>query len=162
MTQLTAKTLIDLLKFDQDVIHMQMDGITHADSLLQPPFRGNCLNWVVGHILDGRHDWLGLLEMPAMMSEEERHCYGYGSEPITSEDQACQLESLLDRLDQVLAVLVGKLETLSQAELDREVEIWRGRMPLSQALMFFMWHDTYHTGQLEQLRQLAGKNDKVI
>ncbi|NHZ72498.1 MAG: hypothetical protein GWP17_05390, partial [Aquificales bacterium] len=24
------------------------------------------------------------------------------------------------------------------------------------------WHETYHTGQLEILRQLAGKNDSVI
>jgi len=29
-------------------------------------------------------------------------------------------------------------------------------------LNFLLWHETYHVGTTEQLRQLAGKNDKVI
>jgi hypothetical protein len=31
-----------------------------------------------------------------------------------------------------------------------------------QQIRFSHWHETYHVGQLELLRQLAGKNDKVI
>lgn len=33
---------------------------------------------------------------------------------------------------------------------------------LGAALPFFLWHESYHTGQLELLRQLAGMNDKVF
>lgn len=32
------------------IIKMQIEGLTHEESLLQPPFRANCLNWVLGHI----------------------------------------------------------------------------------------------------------------
>jgi uncharacterized damage-inducible protein DinB len=162
MTSPTAKTLIDLLEFGHEAIHMQLKDITQAESLLQLPFRGNCLNWVIGHILDVRQAWLNLLGLPAIMTEDEQKTYGYGSEPITCPDPASDLDTMVKRLDESLATIIGKLEAITQAELDGEVEIWRGKVPLSQALSFFQWHETYHTGQLELLRQLAGKNDKVI
>ena len=43
-----------------------------------------------------------------------------------------------------------------------EVQHWSGTIPLAEALSLAQWHEAYHIGQLEQLRQLAGKNDKVI
>ena len=162
MTPPAAKTLIDLLQFNHEAIHMQLKDITHAESLVQPPCRGNCMNWVIGHILGMRQGWLDLLGLPGILTEDEEKKYGYGSEPITAAAQALPLEYLVKKLDDNLAVLVGKLETLTQADLDREVEIWRGKLPLAQALSFFQWHEAYHTGQLELLRQLAGKNDHVI
>jgi uncharacterized damage-inducible protein DinB len=157
-----AKTLIDLLQFNHTIINAQLKDITPAESLLQPPYRGNCLNWVVGHILDIRQEWLEMLGLPGVMTEAEQKAYRYGSEPITSVSQAVPLESLVKRLDGTLATLVDQLEKLTQADFDREVEIWRGTMPLAEALSYFLWHESYHTGQLEQLRQLAGKNDHVI
>jgi hypothetical protein len=33
---------------------------------------------------------------------------------------------------------------------------------VGKQITFLQWHETYHLGQLEPLRQLAGKNDKVI
>jgi uncharacterized damage-inducible protein DinB len=162
MTPPAAKTLIDLLQFNQEIIHLQLKDITHAESLLQPPFRGNCMNWVIGHILDVRQGWLNLLGLPGILTEDDQKTYGYGSEAITTAAQASHLDSLVKRLDESLAKLVSKLENITQADLDREVEIWRGPLPLAQALSFFQWHEAYHTGQLELLRQLAGKNDHVI
>lgn len=35
-------------------------------------------------------------------------------------------------------------------------------MSVAEWLMFFYFHDTFHTGQTEILRQATGKNDKVI
>jgi uncharacterized damage-inducible protein DinB len=157
-----AKTLMDLLEFNQTTIHAQLKDITPAESLLQLPFRGNCMNWVVGHIVAIRQGWLEMLGLPGIMTEEEQKAYGYGSEPIGCAEQAIPLESLVKRLDENLAVLVKKLQGMTQSELDREVEIWRGKVPLAEALFFYLWHESYHTGQLEQLRQLAGKNDHVI
>jgi uncharacterized damage-inducible protein DinB len=162
MTPPAAITLIDILQFNHNAIHMQLKDITQAESLLQPPFQGNCMNWVIGHILDMRQSWTSVLGLPRILTEAEEKIYGYGSEPVTCAEQALPLEYLVKKLDENLAVLVGKLETLTQADLDGEVEIWRGKLPLAQALSFFQWHEAYHTGQLELLRQLAGKNDKVI
>ena len=162
MTPPTAITLIDLLQFNHGAIHMQLKDITYAESLLQLPFQGNCMNWVVAHILTARQEWLDMLGLPAIMNEAELKAYGYGSEPVTCAEQAIELDLLVKKLDESLATIVNRLENITQAELDGEVEIWRGKVPMAQALSFFLWHETYHTGQLEQLRQLAGKNDHVI
>jgi len=47
-------------------------------------------------------------------------------------------------------------------ELAREVQSFLGTTTLGQLTFFLCWHESYHTGQTEALRQLAGKNDKVI
>ncbi len=43
-------------------------------------------------------------------------------------------------------------------------EVIKGARPRSVGawLHFLLWHETYHVGQMEYLRQLAGVNDKVI
>ncbi len=133
-----------------------------TESLLQLPFRGNCLNWVVGHLVTAREDSLTLLGLPGVLSKSEQSIYGYGSEPLVDASRASDLDDLLKKLDESFNLLTGSLEKLSQSEADRQVEIWKGPMPLWRALSFMFWHESYHTGQLEQLRQLAGKNDHVF
>ena len=49
-----AVRLADSFALNTRLIHMQIAGLTHADSVLQPPFRSNNLNWVVGHLLVGQ------------------------------------------------------------------------------------------------------------
>lgn len=162
MTQPAATSFIDLFQFNHDIIHQQLKDVTYAESLLQPPFRGNCINWVIGHILTIRDECFELLGLPALLNESQRKNYGYGSEPITDSTRAYNLSAMVNVLDQSLDTLVKKLESLSQADLDREVHIWRGPLPLSAGISFMLWHESYHTGQLELLRQLTGKNDHVI
>jgi uncharacterized damage-inducible protein DinB len=54
------------------------------------------------------------------------------------------------------------LERLTEAQLAEESE-WGGRTTsLAEWCQFFYFHDTYHTGQTDLLRQVAGANDKVI
>ena len=43
------------------LIKCHTEGLTHDDSLLQPPFRTNCLNWVLGHIISRRNSAMELL-----------------------------------------------------------------------------------------------------
>lgn len=162
MTTHTAKVWIELLKFNNNVIHMQLKDITHAESLLQLPFRGNCMNWVIGHILGIRHECLAYLGLPGVLTDAEVNTYQYGSEPITSAEQASDLESMVKRLDESLEALTAHLEGISREALFAEVDHWMGKRPIAEALSFAQWHEAYHTGQLEQLRQLTGKNDKVI
>lgn len=44
------------------LINKLADGLTHAESVLQPPFPANCLNWILGHILSRRNTALTLLQ----------------------------------------------------------------------------------------------------
>lgn len=152
--------LAENFRFTTRLIHMQADGLTHAESLLLPPFRANCFNWVLGHILTSRDTCLRLLGLPVSLSPAELATYDRGSQPLTDPATATPLESLLSKLDDTASRLSAALS--AEPDLERLVTFGRGEQPLGEVIAFLHWHETYHTGQLELLRQLAGKNDQVI
>lgn len=162
MTFSTADFLVGSFERTHRIIKMQIDGLTHRDSVLQPPFRGNCLNWVLGHILAYRNAVLKHLGQPPVWSESEISRYSFGSDPITRDEQALPFEKLLDDLDQTQNAIVQALAQTSQEKLAALVQTGRGESALDERLAYLHWHETYHVGQLELLRQLAGKNDAVI
>jgi hypothetical protein len=157
-----AEALIQSFDLTHRVIHMQTAGLSHADSLLQPPFRGNCLNWVLGHILVGRDQVLDLLDGPQIWGEEKAARYRSGSDPVTGEQQALPLERLLADLDLSQKRIQAALESSSPLFLAEPAEPGQSERSRGQAVAFLHWHETYHSGQLELLRQLAGKNDAII
>ncbi|MEA3336961.1 MAG: DinB family protein [Chloroflexota bacterium] len=144
------------------VIQRQVDGLTDEDSYLQPPFSGNCLNWVLGHIVVGRNRMLVLLEQEPLWGDAETALYQTGSEPIVVGGGALSLATLLETLERSQELIAVSLGQASEAQL-AEIVPFRGReSSISDAIAGLAWHETYHTGQTELLRQLAGKNDKVI
>jgi hypothetical protein len=162
MSHPDSDTLIQSFAITQRIIKLQTDGLSHEDSVLQPPFRANCLNWVLGHIIVGRNTALKLLGQPPVWAETESSRYKTGSEPITSTAQALPLEQLLHDLDRTQERIAASLDRISPEDLGSSVQ-FRGReRTLGQALDGLHWHETYHTGQLELLRQLAGKDDALI
>ncbi len=131
------------------------DGLSDADSLVQPPYDGNCLNWVLGHILAGRHTSLKLLGAKPIWSQEVIDRFKTGSPPVTNAEQAITLEKLFNDLDLSQERIAEALTQISESELLEEAETDRGVKPISQHLNGLHWHETYHTGQLELLRDLA-------
>jgi uncharacterized damage-inducible protein DinB len=140
------------------VIHMQTEGLTHNDSVLQPPYRGNCLNWVLGHIIVSRNELLERLSASLAWEKEDLARYERRSEPITQAQQALPLERLLDELDRSQELLLATFKETPAATWETPVD----DETLADWVAFLHWHETYHVGQLELLRQLAGKNDKII
>ena len=158
----TPQTLIRSFDTTHRLIKMQTDGLTHADSLLQLPFRGNCLNWVLGHIVVGRNEVLELLDAAAIWTVSEIDRYVSGSEPITRDEQALPLERLLQDLDESQRRITDVLAPGSPEVLGRAVQTKRGERTVGELVAGLHWHETYHTGQLELLRQLAGKDDAIV
>ena len=60
---------------DYNVLLAQLEGLTHEDSLLQVPFRGNCLNWVLGHILTYRATMLEIVGLEPFEGAESYERY---------------------------------------------------------------------------------------
>jgi uncharacterized damage-inducible protein DinB len=154
--------LLETLERNQEVIYTELAGITHAESLIQPTFNANCINWVVGHILSSRDNCLKLLDLPPVLTEAETSTYDYGSERLTGTEKAIDFSELLARLDASFTSLSDHLKSLQSADLEKEVHLWKKPQPLGGMLAFFFWHEAYHIGQLNLLRQVAGKNDKTI
>lgn len=162
-TMLTPVQLAELFDENLSIIKAQTKGLVHEQSLLQPPFRGNCLNWILGHILGGRDEVLNALGAEKVLTPELDSRYGYGSNPICGEEEGIlRLERILDLLQLNQDRLNLALQTVSDATLAEERVMGPFRKPCSGLIVQLFAHDSYHTGQTDILRQLAGMNDKVI
>ncbi len=132
-----------------------VDGLSNEESLIQPQFEGNCLNWVLGHILAGRNEALSYLGAEPIWDDSEAARYKTGSPPIMEAAQALTLERLLEDFAQSQARILAALERITPEELGEVVETRFGERPVAQHIAGLHWHETYHTGQLELLRAMA-------
>jgi len=160
---ITTSQLTEAFERNVRVIQMQTEGLNQSDSLLQTPFRSNCLNWVVGHILANRDTILKTLGEDALLSDEETAVYKRESEPVGEEGTGV---ILLERMLEVLARGQERIGTgladLDIKEFSKEIQVGNQKRTLGERLFFLYFHETYHVGQTEYLRQLAGMDDKVI
>ncbi|MCY4010424.1 MAG: DinB family protein [Anaerolineaceae bacterium] len=143
------------------VVNAQLDGLSHEDCLLQLPFRGNCANWVLGHIISSRSSMIQRITGESYWDDDVNSLYKFNSEPITDGENALHLDHLLEHLQNSAEALKSAIQGASREQLET---IWNEERQSSvlDFLLFMTWHEGYHAGQFEYLRQLAGKNDKVI
>ena len=156
--------LADSFKRNLLVLKMQTKGLTHKQSLMQLPFRGNCMNWIAGHLVTNRNNVLKLLGAADLIEDVDVSQYQRDSEPITPEsNNIIPLDSLLEMLERSQDHLEHLLDEITVRDLD-QVGAFSGNreMTIAEWVLFFLFHDTYHTGQSEILRQAAGIDDKVI
>jgi hypothetical protein len=146
------------------VIKMQTEGLTHEESLIQLPFRANCMNWIVGHLVTNRNNVLRLLNAEDAIDSTSVDRYIRDSEPLTPDStDALPLDQLIHLLEKAQKNISKVLEEISSDEIRRVVAFFGNtKMTVGEWLIFFFFHDSYHTGQAEILRQAAGKDDKVI
>lgn len=157
-----AETLIQKYKLTAYIIHRQTEGITNEESVIQPPVRGNCMNWILGHIVNDRNLVLSLLGGEPVFNKAETERYQRESDPIAGFDDGLPFDQLIEKFDISQKRIIEGLRSITPERL-AEIDIAGTRNEEVGALISFIhWHETYHTGQFEILRQLAGKNDKVI
>lgn len=161
---ITPNALAEAFGRNVQIVRRQIEGLSQAESLVQLPFRANCLNWVVGHLVTNRLSVFKLLGLKPGFDIEKLARYERESEPIITDGPGVLvLEELFSMLEQSQVWLVEWLESIRPEELAKEVAFFGGRsQPVSAWLFFFYFHETYHTGQTEILRQAAGVGDKVI
>jgi uncharacterized damage-inducible protein DinB len=160
---LTPEQLAESFALNARLIQRQTDGLTHADSLIQTPYNLNALNWVLGHILVNRDRVLALLDKPPLLSDTERKRYETESPPVKCDgDALIPLERMLELFKQGQAMITAGLTQITPDALTKEIPSGERRTTSARHLFGLYFHDTYHTGQTDLLRQVAGKNDKII
>jgi uncharacterized damage-inducible protein DinB len=156
-----SQQIVYMLERNLNTICKQVVGLSHEDSLLQLPFRGNCLNWTVGHIVMHRDYMLQLLGGQGTLNEVETELYATGSEPITDGSEAMRFERLMEHLQTTHTRLLEVIQSRTADDLAVIVADDERQRSLGQMLFALGWHETYHVGQTEILRQLAGTDDRV-
>jgi hypothetical protein len=155
--------LSNLLEEIYGLMLKQVDGLSHADSLIQPQPGGNCLNWVMGHLVDNLADILEFLGGKRPTDLPDLSHYGFGSEPVLGDGPGVQkLEVLIDTYTQLNAQVVNRLAEMDASDFDEEIDYFRGKGRRGYVVFFFFYHHSYHIGQLEQLRNLAGRTEKIV
>lgn len=157
------KDYIRMMKNEHEMLLEQLNGLTHADSLIQPQPGGNCLNWVMGHLVTNLQIILDVLGTPSPTDSLDLKRYGYGSQPVTKDGpDVLQLETLVKHYGQLNEAICVHLEKMTEDQFEEEIDNFMGKVTRGWAAFFFFFHNTYHLGQLEQFRNLAGKTEKVI
>jgi uncharacterized damage-inducible protein DinB len=145
------------------IVKAQTEGLSHEDSLAQSPYNINCLNWVVGHIVQSRDVLLGVLGLPVELTPEQFSRYERESDPVTEDGpDVVRLGDLLAAMERQQAALAEVLASMSVADLQAPHTWGDAEMTLLKRVHFQYFHDSYHTGQTDLLRQISGRSDKII
>ena len=142
-------------------VTINLAGITHEESLIQPEPGGNCLNWVLGHLLSIYNQALPLLGQQPVLDEPTIQRYKRGSDPVTNPAEASQFEDLLTAWDETVRRIDAGLAGLTPEALDRPAPQGSGPSEpgdkVRDTLSTLMFHQGYHAGQTGVLRRRVGK-----
>ena len=147
-----TEAIAQIFSSNKFVIDRNIEGLTHDESLINPEVEANNLNWVLGHILVSRLEAYEHLGIDAFWDEEKQALYRRGSAAITP-STALSLPDLLAALDQSQARL---LAALAEDVNERLAQPFGEKGTVGQRLLGLAWHETYHAGQTDFLRRLAG------
>jgi len=129
-----------------------------------PEGGGNCLNWVLGHVVAARSMVLILTGATPTLTGEGMSVYRRGSHPEGT-DGFADLAKLRAMFDETQKQLIPALAALSEEALNSSVPEEHRRPPLTgtvgDALIRLHYHEGYHNGQIGLLRRLAGKEGAI-
>ncbi len=135
-----------IMKYNDFVIKKNLEEITQEDSLKRPDERVNIINWVTGHIVNSRDDLLEDVAGKRFLPKEYTEYYGRGKQ-IPDNESALDIETIKADYEK-LTDEIHKVLAEGDAEKDQKVA-------------FFMFHESYHAGQLGLLRKLLDKKGKI-
>lgn len=165
MNTATRATNVDALRMlfgiNYEVLKNNLDGITHEQSLLQPQGGGNCLNWVLGHIVATRDIALQLLKQEPVWSKEEAASYRRGSPPIRDAAQAQPLDKIFADLGRSQDRLAAALAQATESQLSAPAPDRSVGETVGDTLFVLHMHDAYHAGQTGLLRRMAGHQGAI-
>jgi hypothetical protein len=100
---------------------------------------------------------LRLLGQNTVLEAQESNLYETGFEPVSIKT-AVVLERLLEALNNSQGEIGEGLGQVSHEALDAPYEEMRDHSA-SDRIAGLYWHETYHVGQLEILRQVSGERE---
>ncbi|MGH7657663.1 MAG: DinB family protein [Gemmatimonadales bacterium] len=147
-----------------EVVRINVNGVTHEESLIRPAPAGNCLNWVVGHLLAVYGNALALLGQERVLEEEVLKRYDRGSPPIENPADALEFSELMKAWDETSRRIDSGLAALTPETLDQPAADSPSGNPdetVRTLVSTIMFHQAYHAGQLGVLRRIAGREGAI-
>jgi uncharacterized damage-inducible protein DinB len=142
------------------VVRANVAGITHDESLIQPQPGGNCLNFILGHLVATYNGALSVVGQEPVLPQEEISRYDRGSAPMTDSREAIDFGRLLAAWDDASRRFDAGLATVSPEFLDLKAGFSPTGNPDEtnrSLLATIVFHQAYHAGQTALSRRLIGK-----
>jgi uncharacterized damage-inducible protein DinB len=155
---------IDVLRHQTRLVHrivqINTEGVTQAESLVQPQPAGNCINWVLGHLVAVYHNVLPLLGQEPVLDPATVKRYDRGSAPLRNGADALDISELMAAWDECCKRVDAGLAEFSEERLAEPAPASPTGNPdetIGSLLSTMCWHQAYHSGQLGVIRRIAGK-----
>ncbi len=152
-------------QFDYNVHAFErlVQGISHAESMVLPEFGVNNINWIVGHLIESRNELLEVVGLAPIWSAATRMKYQTGSQVVSEPDNpGVAFDRLVTDYLATQDLLVVRITEMTGEELNLEIGDGLQDSTIAETINGYIWHETYHIGQIELLRPMVGKTDKVF
>lgn len=153
--KISPEALLRMYQLCCDLMLLNLQGISHEQSLHQPAAGMNSINWLVGHLISSRTRVLSCLGQPAIWSDEQRARYRNGSAVITADGPGVMtLEDLVRdyRLSHE-ATIIG-FHGIKPERLNDPSD-FRGPT-IADTLIYLQFHEAHHIGQILSIREHLG------
>jgi hypothetical protein len=161
---MTGTDLARMYEFSYAALNRNLQDLNHDDTVVLPDGGGNCLNWVLGHVVSARSTVLMLAGATPTLTGQGMSVYRRGSHPEGT-DGFADLAQLRAMFDETQKQLIPALAALSEEALNSSLPEQHRRPPLTgtigDALIRLHYHEGYHNGQIGLLRRLAGKEGAI-
>lgn len=154
--------LLHLAAVVRQVVALNAGGISHEESLIQPSPGGNCMNWVLGHLVAVYDRSREIFDPAGYAPDGSLARYQRGSEPITGPGDARGFDELLALWNDLAKRHEEGLAALTRDDLSKPAPFSPDGPPregdtVGSLLATIQFHQAYHAGQLGVLRRIAGK-----
>ena len=153
----------EAIRLSLDTGHMvfsaYLEGLSDADLMRRASPGINHINWQVGHLILAEHQMVGRACPGSMPALPAGFAEKYSKETAGSDNasQFCSKAELLKAAAEQRAATLGVLANLSDADLDREIEVFGRKMSVGGALTGLLLGNTFaHTGEISALKGLHG------
>ncbi len=148
-----SRQIVRDLRMNYKVIKTQLDELSHEDVRLQPLLEDH-LRWNLGSIVFNRGRMMALLGMEPLWDEVEYERYATDARSFAVTETGLPLNRIFADLTSAQEHLLAQIKRMSN--VDFSLTPAGHEQALGDQLHDFVWHDTYHAGQMGGLCQLAG------
>ena len=149
----------------RNVVAVNVQGLTHADSVVQPRPGGNSLNWIMGHLVWAYEQALPLFGQDLVLERGVLDRYARGAPGLASPAEAVNFEDLLSAWNVAAERVDAGLAGLTPEVLDRKAPGSPTNNPnetVRSLVCTILFHQAYHAGQTAVLRRIAGKSGAIV
>ncbi len=145
---------------------MNTEDITDEEALVFPNGGANCMNWLVGHIIDARNQLLAFLQQQPVWHNKEFACYARGANPSQSLELFLPFSRLIEHFKSSCERVAEGIKNTPSDQLNNVFTISSNdgiinSHTLLEWFTVFSFHESYHTGQTGFLRRVLGKEGKI-